>query len=125
MTSLTCTSRQARTHRLQWMHASRLTRIAGWARVGGATAGRHGNRLSVTSMRSAHCHSLRIVLVRDLARRLIGDEHLHHHAPRGLRALGGGVYHHARRYARRWHEAASTRSPSTSTMHARQLPSAR
>ena len=25
----------------------------------------------------------------------------------------------------RWHDAASTRSPSTSTMHARQLPSAR
>jgi hypothetical protein len=28
MTSLTCTSRQARTHRLQWMQASRLTAIA-------------------------------------------------------------------------------------------------
>jgi hypothetical protein len=27
--------------------------------------------------------------------------------------------------ALRWHEAASTRSPSTSTMQARQLPSAR
>ena len=29
ITSLTCTSRQARTQRLQWMQASRLTRIAG------------------------------------------------------------------------------------------------
>ena len=29
MTSLTCTSRQARTHRPHWMQASRLTRIAG------------------------------------------------------------------------------------------------
>ena len=34
ITSLTCTSRQARTHRLQWMQASRLTAIAGWDRSG-------------------------------------------------------------------------------------------
>ena len=50
-----------------------------------------------------HVHALgplpqpRLVLVRDLARRLIGDEHLHHHPARGLRPLGGGVHHHARR----------------------------
>src|SRR6267142_1593994 len=30
MTSLTCTSRHARTQRPHWMQASRLTRIAGW-----------------------------------------------------------------------------------------------
>ena len=30
ITSFTCTSRQARTQRLQWMQASRLTRIATW-----------------------------------------------------------------------------------------------
>src|SRR4051794_11763119 len=30
ITSLTWTSRQARTHRPHWMHASRLTRMAGW-----------------------------------------------------------------------------------------------
>ena len=34
MTSLTWTSRQARTHRLQWMQASRCTAIAGWLRSG-------------------------------------------------------------------------------------------
>jgi hypothetical protein len=30
MTSLTCTSRQARTHKPQWMQASSCTAIAGW-----------------------------------------------------------------------------------------------
>ena len=39
----------------------------------------------------------RVVLVRDLARRLVGNEHLHHHAARGFRPLGGGVHHQARR----------------------------
>src|SRR5213592_890429 len=34
ITSLTCTSRQARTQRLHWMHASRLTAIATWLRSG-------------------------------------------------------------------------------------------
>ena len=41
---------------------------------------------------------LRIVLVRDFARRLVGDEHLHHHPARGLRPLGGGTHHQARRH---------------------------
>ena len=34
ITSLTCTSRQARTHRLHWMQASSCTAIAGWLRSG-------------------------------------------------------------------------------------------
>ena len=55
MTSFTCTSRQARTHKVQWMHASSATRMAGWL-ASGAGASRAGSRLSVTSSRSAHCH---------------------------------------------------------------------
>jgi hypothetical protein len=52
MTSLTWTSRQARTQRLQWMQASRLTAMAGWL---GSDAGdwRPGKRLIATSMASA------------------------------------------------------------------------
>src|SRR5262245_47311826 len=52
ITSLTCTSRQARTQRLHWMQASRLTAIAGWLRSG-AGAARRGNRLVVTPCRAA------------------------------------------------------------------------
>ena len=36
-----------------------------------------------------------VVLVRDLAWRLVGHQHLHHHAARGFRPLGGGVHHQA------------------------------
>ena len=39
----------------------------------------------------------RIVLVRDLTRRLVGHQHLHHHPARRFRPLGGGVHHQARR----------------------------
>ena len=38
----------------------------------------------------------RIVLVRDVARRLVGDQHLHHHSTGGRRPLGGGMHHQAR-----------------------------
>ncbi len=53
MTSLTCTSRQARTQRLHWMQASRLTAMAGWLRSGGGTTilSRLGKRLGSTLCR--------------------------------------------------------------------------
>src|SRR5216683_772398 len=56
ITSLTWTSRQARTHRPHWMQASRLTRIAGWL---GSPCQRSaaGKRLSVTSTFSAQCQN--------------------------------------------------------------------
>src|SRR5699024_5628187 len=38
MTSLPCTSRQARTHKVHWMQASRLTAMAGCDRSGGRCA---------------------------------------------------------------------------------------
>ena len=44
ITSLTCTSRQARTQRLHWMQASRLTAIAGWLRSGAGVDRRAGKR---------------------------------------------------------------------------------
>ena len=46
ITSLTCTSRQARTQRLHWMQASRFTAIATWLRSGSGTliASRLGKR---------------------------------------------------------------------------------
>ena len=40
---------------------------------------------------------LRVMLVRHVARRLVGDEQLHHHPARGLCPLGRGVHHQARR----------------------------
>ena len=123
MTSLTCTSRQARTQRLQWMQASRLTRIAGWL-GSGATAGRHGSRLSVTSMRSAHCHSLESCWCAT-SRAGWSATSISITIRREARARSVAVCTTMPGAARRWHEAASTRSPSTSTMHARQLPSAR
>ena len=95
MTSLTCTSRQARTQRLQWMQASRLTRIAGWL-GSGAGAGRAGKRLAPTSRRPAPLPQLRVVLVGGAARGLVGDQQLHHHPARGRRPLGRGVHDHAR-----------------------------
>ena len=56
--------------------------------------------------------------------RLIGQQHLEHHLARGYGPVGSGVDRHSSTGSR-MQEAASTRSPSTSTMQARQLPSAR
>src|SRR5205807_10446512 len=53
ITSLTCTSRQARTHRLHWMQASRLTAIATWLRSADGILSRDGRRLVAMPMRSA------------------------------------------------------------------------
>ena len=123
MTSFTCTSRQARTHRVQWMQASSATRMAGWL-ASGAGASRAGNRLPVTSSRSAHCHR------RDrescaASRRGWSAISSSSTIPRAFRALSLPVLTVMPEVGRRMHEAASARSPSTSTMQARQLPSGR
>src|SRR5687768_11442136 len=52
ITSLTCTSRQARTHNPHWMQASRLTLMAGWLLSPGQRSAA-GKRLVVTSILSA------------------------------------------------------------------------
>ena len=53
ITSLTWTSRQARTHRLHWMQASRLTRMAGWLASGAPALGRQGSGWLLTCTKSA------------------------------------------------------------------------
>ena len=123
MTSLTWTSRQARTQRLHWMQASRLTLMAGWLKspVQRSAAGK---RLSDTSRKSACTQKCEVgscevtrsgwsatssssTMARALVARSVAD--LTFMPTAGVRL----------------HEAASTRSPSISTMQARQLPSGR
>ena len=87
MTSLTCTSRQARTQRLHWMQASRLTAIAGWLRSGGRAA-RRGKRLGLDLLPRRRSSKLRLRIVRHVFRRLISEEELRHHAACGLGAIG-------------------------------------
>src|ERR1700760_1106072 len=110
MTSLTCTSRQARTHRLHWMQASRLTAIAVWLRSGAAGWARSGDRVFGGPPAPAHCHQndwgavgksvwgeplavdalpqMRLRIGRDVALGLVGEQELRHHPPRVLRAIG-------------------------------------
>src|SRR5579862_5234562 len=52
MTSFTWISRQARTHRLHWMQALRLTRMAGWL-ASGCQRSADGKRLCDREMKSA------------------------------------------------------------------------
>ena len=124
ITSLTCTSRQARTHRLHWMQASSCTAIAGWLRSGAGGA-RCGKRLSLDLEPVGPLPEARIRVVRRGPLGLVADQQFEHQLARGLGALAGGMHLHARASGWRMHEAASTRSPSISTMQARQLPSAR
>ena len=62
--------------------------------------------------------------MRDLALGLVGEQQLHHHAAR-VRARSEAVTTFMPAAGLRMQDAASTRSPSISTMQARQLPSAR
>ena len=68
---------------------------------------------------------LRIRIVRGLARRLVGDQQFHHHLLRGDRARRSPIFTFMPTLGVRLQDAASTRSPSISTMQARQLPSGR
>ena len=90
MTSLTCTSRQARTQRLHWMQASRLTAMAGWLRSGAGTTScsRLGKRPASMLWRLAIFQNSDFRIVRDLDRRLVGDQQLGDHLARGLGAVG-------------------------------------
>ena len=56
MTSLTCSSRQARRHRVHWMHASRFTAMAG-CETSAATWPRCAKRGLPTPSLSAHWSS--------------------------------------------------------------------
>ena len=123
MTSLTWTSRQARTHRLQWMQASRCTAIAGWLRSGVGLA-RSGKREPLTPIRSAHCHSLESGWCAT-ARSGWSASSSSMTIFRAVFARSEAVTTFMPAVGLRMQDAASTRSPSISTMQARQLPSAR
>ena len=123
ITSLTWTSRQARTQRLHSMQASSCTAIAGWLRSGAGTA-RDGNRLSLTSSLSAHCQSRELGSCA-AAREGWSPTSNSNTALREKRARSLAVCTFIPGEGWRTQEAAKTRSPSISTMQARQLPSAR
>ena len=102
MTSFACTSRQARTHRLHWMQASRFTAIAVCDRSGVGTplvpAGpRDGKRLVSHVHRIGPAPELRLRIARLCLLRLVRHQHLDDHLARRLRALVVGGHLHARR----------------------------
>ena len=98
MTSLTWTSRQARTQRLQWMQASSCTAIAGWLKSS-ALFGRSiaGKRLSVDGDAVGPAPESGVRVVRGRALGLVGDEELEDELARALGALACGLDLHARR----------------------------
>jgi len=124
MTSLCCTSRQARSHNPHWMQASRCTAIAGCDRSGAGRAASGAKREEVMPRRPAQRAKL------PPASRAA--------APPGISASSNSKTIRRARVAPwlalcttmpgagvRMQEAARTRSPSTSTRQARQFPSGR
>ena len=105
------------------MQASRLTAIAGWLRSDSGDS-RAGKRLSVTPCRSAHCQK-RDFGSCDRARGGWSATSSSITSRRAVTARSVAVLTFMPGAGLRMHEAASTRSPSISTMQARQLPSAR
>ena len=123
MTSLTWTSRQARTHRLHWMQASSWTAMAGCDQSA-AGCSRAGKRLASTAMRSAQSHR-RLPESWASARGGWSATSNSMTIRRAVTARSVAVATFMPGAGCRMQDAASTRSPSTSTMQARQLPSAR
>ena len=123
ITSLPCSSRQARTQRVHWMQADRFTVMAGWL-VSAGTAGRGAKRLWDTP-RSSHQWSSSLSWRKGAW-------------PSGVGGTSARSNSSTRRWARctrgvavcttmpdctvRQHEALKVRSPCTSTTQARQLP---
>jgi hypothetical protein len=120
MTSLTCSSRQARRQRVHWMHASRLTAIAGWDRscAGCARAAKRG---LPTPSRADHWSTS---LWRVYSASGMSDCSSSSTSFCDLTARSLSVVTFMPGAAARQHEGASTRSPAISTMQARQLPTA-
>src|SRR5881394_335422 len=85
ITSLTCTSRQARTHRLQWMQASSCTAIAGWLRSGAG-----GNLDRVRPLPESR---LRVMCRGALG--LVADQQFEHELARRFGALARRLHLHA------------------------------
>ena len=123
ITSLTWTSRQARTQSVQLMQASRLTAIAGW--LGSAAGAAMGSkRLSAMPIRSAQRQSLESASCA-CSRAGWSAISSSNTMRRAEAARSDTVSTTIPSLGVRMQEAASTRSPSISTMQARQLPSAR
>ena len=122
ITSFTCSSRQARTQRVHWMQASRFTAMAGWLRSGAgcsrcraASSGRTVTPVCVSqSLSSPACSGCGTSAASSSStRRWL------------LRARSLVAFTSMPSVTARQQLAASTRSPSTSTTQARQLPSGR
>ena len=115
---MTCSSRQARTQRVHWMHAERFTAIAGCDRSG-ATGARAAKRGLPTPSRAAHSSTS---LWRVYSASGMSDSSSSSTSCCDLRARSLSVVTFMPSVGVRQHDGASTRSPAISTMHARQLP---
>ena len=105
------------------MQASRFTAMAVWL-VSGAQVSRAGKRLSVTPMSEAQFQNL-LSGSCDVARSGWSATSSSKTMPRAFSARSLALFTTMPSRGSRMQEAASTRSPSISTMQARQLPSAR
>src|ERR671931_1709835 len=119
MTSFTCTSRQARTHRVHWMHASRLTAIAGCERSAFGCSRLAKRGLSTPSL-AAHCFSL---LSSVYACSGMSESRSSSTIFCEVSARGELVVTSMPALGKRQQEGARARSPLISTTQARQLPS--
>ena len=118
ITSFICSSRQARRQRVHWMQASSCTEIAGW--LVSAGSGKRGAKrgLPISSLRAHSSTSLwRVYWASGRSDCKSSSTIFCAFSARSLFVLtcmpACGV---------RQHDGASTRSPPTSTMQARQLP---
>ena len=133
MTSLTCTSRQARSHSPQAMQASRLTAIEGceasWNTLSTGTAppepGREPGKRGAPRPVASACAQNGALGSGEASRAGMSEASSSITRRRLDSARSEAVRTTMPSAGLRMQEAASTRSPSTSTMQARQLPSAR
>ncbi len=131
MTSFTCTSRQARTHRPQVMQASSATWMAGWERSAGrgegAGASVAASVVAAAGSRICSTSSQKWLERSGLSARAgwcsSSSSSTPSRACRARAELALCTTMPAR--ASRMQDAARVRSPSISTMQARQLPSGR
>ena len=121
MTSLTCSSRHARTQRVHWMQASRLTAIAGCDTSAAGCARRAKRGLPIASARCQKSSSESVLYDRSGMSDASSSTIIFCECT--ARALSLATSMPA--VGCRQHDGASTRSPLISTMHARQLPSGR
>ena len=120
ITSLTCSSRQARRQRVHWMQASRLTAMAGWDRSW-RTCLRASKRGLPTPILAAHWSTslLRVYSFSGMSDSSNSSTSFWEATARSL-----SVTTFMPATGARQHDGARTRSPLISTMQERQLPTA-